>query len=248
MISFENILALHKALEPTQTDTQWGIFRNDEEYIVKGSEEKKEIVYIAPDPKNVPDLMEKYVNFLYDNKDTLPRPIGSALAHLYLVIIHPFEDGNGRTARILADKYMVFDKKYTFRPYSISSMIKKNHSGYSARLDAIDKENGLHLFLRYALTMHSLSLDTAISRAKRIKMLNKIFLNYPDFSEEQKHILRTMASDTEKRWSWEEVLFDMEDDEKASDAWNDLVDKKIIQNGKIIYNELDAPFVSEETE
>ena len=239
-LSVQSILSAHASLAPPQTATQWGIFRHDEEYIVSGFEERKEIVYVAPPPNAVPELMQQYVHFCRESVAILPRPIGAALAHLYFVIIHPFEDGNGRMARLMADKYMTLGKELTFRPCSIASMIRENRTGYAARLDAMDRENGLSAFLRYALHMHTLALDKALKRAQTMASLNTLFAKYPEITEDQRHIIRTMSSDTDKHWDWEEVLFDMDDDASATEAWNALVDMGCIADGRLHLDVLSA--------
>lgn len=58
------------------------------------------IVYLPPEAKDVPQLMNQLVNWLNANKD-LPVPIRAAVAHYQYATIHPYYDGNGRTARLL---------------------------------------------------------------------------------------------------------------------------------------------------
>ena len=60
-----------------------------------------EIVYEAPDAITVPSLINELVAFLNDNNDANIDLVHAALAHLNLVMIHPFSDGNGRMARCL---------------------------------------------------------------------------------------------------------------------------------------------------
>ena len=67
--------------------------------------ESREIRYRPPPPAWVPDLMDRLVAHIqqWSAKQTYPPPVIAALAHVGLVSIHPFEEGNGRTARLLAD-------------------------------------------------------------------------------------------------------------------------------------------------
>jgi Fic family protein len=61
------------------------------------------IVYLPPEAKDVPGLMKEFVNWVKWAEETkMPVPIISALAHYQFVTIHPYYDGNGRTARLLA--------------------------------------------------------------------------------------------------------------------------------------------------
>ncbi|MDR0423210.1 MAG: Fic family protein, partial [Rickettsiales bacterium] len=61
------------------------------------------IVYMPPEHKEVPILMEELVEYLNYNMDKLPIPILASIAHYQFVTIHPYYDGNGRTARLLTN-------------------------------------------------------------------------------------------------------------------------------------------------
>ncbi len=58
------------------------------------------IVYMPPEPKDVPILMEELVEWISDQGE-LPVPLKAAIAHYQYATIHPYYDGNGRTARLL---------------------------------------------------------------------------------------------------------------------------------------------------
>ncbi len=60
------------------------------------------IVYLPPEAKEVPDLMTALVDWVEQERKTLPVPLIAGLAHYQFVTIHPYYDGNGRTARLLA--------------------------------------------------------------------------------------------------------------------------------------------------
>ncbi|MDR1695769.1 MAG: Fic family protein [Endomicrobium sp.] len=61
-----------------------------------------EIVYLPPESKDVAELMSELIAWIGDNKTELPCPISAAIAHYQFATIHPYYDGNGRTARLLA--------------------------------------------------------------------------------------------------------------------------------------------------
>ena len=79
-----------------------GQYRTNEEHIVSGMLGREKIHYIAPSPDRVEKEMEKFLTW-FDGEEPVSSVIRSAIAHFWFVSIHPFEDGNGRLARILSD-------------------------------------------------------------------------------------------------------------------------------------------------
>jgi Fic family protein len=63
----------------------------------------RDVRYVPPPPEAVPGLMTSYVERVQEWRASHPGPLAAALAHFGLVSIHPFDDGNGRTARLVAD-------------------------------------------------------------------------------------------------------------------------------------------------
>ena len=60
-----------------------------------------EIVYMPPEDKDVPGLMAELVSWIGESESDLPVPVIAGMTHYQFVTIHPFYDGNGRTARTL---------------------------------------------------------------------------------------------------------------------------------------------------
>ncbi|MCG3774212.1 MAG: hypothetical protein JW395_1029 [Nitrospira sp.] len=66
--------------------------------------ETRAVRYRPPDPQFVPELMQSLVKALEEaREENVPGPVLAAMAHFGLISIHPFDDGNGRTARLIAD-------------------------------------------------------------------------------------------------------------------------------------------------
>lgn len=74
------------------------LYRKEQNVIRDGR--TRTIVYLPPEAKDVPDLMTGLVEWICDNKE-LPCPLIAAIAHYQFATIHPYFDGNGRTARLL---------------------------------------------------------------------------------------------------------------------------------------------------
>lgn len=103
--------------------------------IVSGPWEKEKIHYIAPPSSDVEKLMESFFRFVNSsNEEIIYKTI---VAHLYFVLIHPFEDGNGRVARVLTDFVLSQSNLNNAKFYSISSVIYKKRREYYEVLDKV---------------------------------------------------------------------------------------------------------------
>jgi Fic family protein len=81
-----------------------GRFRETQVYVA--DPRTRETRYTPPDPRDVSGLVDDLATWLETESDLLPAPVAAALAHVRLAGIHPFRDGNGRTARILSSLVM----------------------------------------------------------------------------------------------------------------------------------------------
>lgn len=124
-------------MEGLPRDTQ-GNYRGGDEEVFVG-------IFAAPNPLVVQGLMDALVAWLQQNAAT-PRLIRSALLHLNLIAIHPFIDGNGRTARILAAMELILDGIRSPELVSIEAYLRRNRDTYVDELRttlgyAYDPEN-----------------------------------------------------------------------------------------------------------
>lgn len=86
-------------------------------------------VFESPMPIDVPILMREFTDWLKDGTDTMPI-LAAGIAHLHLVAIHPFVDGNGRTARLLAT-LILQRARYGFRKLlSLDAYYQRNRDAY----------------------------------------------------------------------------------------------------------------------
>lgn len=118
-----------------------GQYRSHEEHIVSGMFGRERVHYIAPAPEKVEEEMERFLAW-FNQEQPMPSIIASAIAHVWFVSIHPFEDGNGRIARILSDILLARGDKSELRFYNISSEINKDKSHYYEILERTQKGDG----------------------------------------------------------------------------------------------------------
>lgn len=105
-----------------------GKYRAGQSFIVDKA--TRTIKYRPPSADDVPVLMNHYVESVADWTERYPGPIAAALAHFGLISIHPFEDGNGRTARLVADMILDLTGWSVEQMLSVSQAIENDHSGY----------------------------------------------------------------------------------------------------------------------
>jgi len=106
--------------------------------VVSGAIGKDKIHYEAPPAKRIPAEMKAFLKWFANPGDIDPL-ITSGLAHLWFVTIHPFEDGNGRIARAIADMALARTENSDQRFYSMSAQIRRDRNDYYTMLERTQK-------------------------------------------------------------------------------------------------------------
>jgi Fic family protein len=117
---------------------QWRTEESGPMQVVSGPMGREKIHYEAPPADRVPQEMEKFLAWLEDPGETDPLLI-AGLAHLWFVTIHPFDDGNGRIARAIADVALARSEKTGQRFYSMSGQIRAERNDYYTLLERTQK-------------------------------------------------------------------------------------------------------------
>lgn len=88
----------------------------------------KRIRYLAPPPETLEEDVKRFLDYCnYTQEDPY---IKAAIAHLWFVSIHPYDDGNGRISRAIADHILAHETKEQYKTYSVSSGIYMKHADY----------------------------------------------------------------------------------------------------------------------
>ncbi len=106
--------------------------------VVSGPAGRERIHFQAPDAERLDGEMDAFLKW-FDGDAAMDPVIKSALAHLWFVTIHPFEDGNGRIARAIADMALARSEASSQRFYSMSAQILAERASYYKRLEAAQK-------------------------------------------------------------------------------------------------------------
>jgi Fic family protein len=143
----DRLFAWHAALFPTGRSgmriIHVGDWRNDSDgpmQIVSGPLGREKVHYEAPPAARLPAEMTKFLTWFEQSADIDPLA-KAGLAHLWFVTIHPFDDGNGRIARAIADMALARSENSRQRFYSMSTQIRHERKQYYTTLARTQKSN-----------------------------------------------------------------------------------------------------------
>ncbi|MFK7762624.1 MAG: Fic family protein [Roseobacter sp.] len=138
----ERLFGWHAALFPTgrsgMTRIAVGQWRDGPMEVVSGPYGRERVHFEAPDALRLDAEMVRFLDW-FDQTSALDPVIHSALAHLWFVTIHPFEDGNGRIARAIADMALARSERSSQRFYSMSTQIRQERVAYYDMLETTQK-------------------------------------------------------------------------------------------------------------
>ena len=140
----ERMFGWHAALFPSGYSGAYKIdvacYRSGEMQVVSGAMGKEKVHYEAISPDLVKPEMDKFLHWL--NTDfSVNAIIKAAIAHFWFIIIHPFDDGNGRIARTISDMQLARAEKSQQRFYSLSSQILVEKKRYYEVLQKVQHSN-----------------------------------------------------------------------------------------------------------
>lgn len=177
----ERLFGWHACLFPTGYSGMYkidvGEYRKNPMQVVSGGIGHEKIHYEAPVSHKVPDEMSKFLNWL--NAATGDSLINAAIAHLWFVSIHPFDDGNGRITRTISDMLLCRSDRTPLRFYSLSTEIMKEKNAYYDVLEktqkgSLDITEWIEWFLNCTLKSIQESFDQTNSVLKKYTFLQSI--------------------------------------------------------------------------
>ncbi|WP_068472292.1 Fic family protein [Saccharicrinis aurantiacus] len=229
----------HAALFPTGRSGMYKIvvadWRKDTTgpmQVVSGAMGKEKVHFQAPDSELLEKEMTRFLEW-FNNSNELDLVIKAAIAHLWFVTIHPFDDGNGRITRALTDMLLAQSDKTTQRFYSMSAQIRNERKQYYELLEKTQKGN---LDITDWITWF---LDCLINALKSTNEVLTMVLFKSEFW--QKHA-KTIINERQKKLL--NRIMDGFDGKLTSSKWakiakcskdsavrdiNDLIDKEILQ-------------------
>ena len=144
-LDHERIFGWHAALFPTGWSCMHrivtGRYRDGEMQVVSGPMGREKVHFQAPSPKLVKEEMDAFLNWL-NQESQIDGVLKAAIAHFWFIIIHPFDDGNGRIARAISDMFLARSEDSPQRFYSLSSQILTEKKAYYAILQEVQHSSG----------------------------------------------------------------------------------------------------------
>ncbi len=136
----ERLFAWHAALFPTKRSGLYEIdvacYRKDEMQIVSGAMGREKVHYQAVPVNQVKFEMNRFLEW-FNNDADIDMVIKSAIAHFWFIIIHPFDDGNGRIARAISDLLLARSENSSLRFYSLSKQMLQERKVYYETLQKV---------------------------------------------------------------------------------------------------------------
>jgi len=150
----ERLFGWYAALFPTGYSGMYKIevaqYRSEEMQVVSGAMglppygggRGERLHYEAVPAKDVKTEMDKFLAWLNDDKIRIDSVLKSAIAHFWFIIIHPFDDGNGRIARAISDMLLARSENSSERFYSLSNQIQQEKNVYYETLKTVQHSEG----------------------------------------------------------------------------------------------------------
>ena len=141
----KRLFGWHAALFPTgysgPYEIEVGQYRTGEMQVVSGAMGKEKVHFEALKPELVKPEMDKFLDW-FNNDNTLDPVLKAAIAHFWFIIIHPFDDGNGRIGRAITDMLLARSEGSGERFYSMSSQILTERKRYYEVLQSEQYSSG----------------------------------------------------------------------------------------------------------
>ncbi len=171
-LDHERLFGWHAALFPTGRSGMQkivtGNYRTGEMQVVSGPMGKEKVHYQAPSPESVLREMDKFLDW-FNGKTKMDGVVKAAVAHFWFIIIHPFDDGNGRIARTLSDLLLARSEDNSQRFYSLSNQILTEKKAYYSILQKVQHSSGdITKWLDWFLNCLYRSLTTTDEALKRV--------------------------------------------------------------------------------
>jgi Fic family protein len=211
-------------------------YRTGEMQIVSGAMGKERVHYEAVPGANVKEEMDHFLKW-FNDKNTIDPVLKSAIAHFWFIIIHPFDDGNGRIARAISDLMLARADGTSERFYSMSSQILVERKKYYETLQRVQHSSGdLTDWLSWFLRCLKKSLVATEQTLQKIMRKNEFWQKHEnsELNERQRLVLNKLFDGLDgklKSSKWAKIAKCSPD--TALRDIKDLMDKQILRHQSV---------------
>ncbi len=234
------ILKIHQIItEGTLDDPEYaGKFRDDEVFI---RDKTNAVIFKPMAAEKIELCLNNLVTWVnaHSDEDFIHPVVKASIIHFYIVYVHPFFDGNGRTARALFYFYLLKNQYEFFKYFSISALIaQQREKYYKAIKDVEDYEDDLTYFLLYFADIVSKSINEIIDRIVRKYQSDIISKNLDAkgiyLNKRQKKLIRLLIDHDHKNITTRryEKIFKVSYGTARSDL-NEMTENGLLQKRKI---------------
>ena len=176
-LTHERLYRWHMAIFPTGQSgfhtIRVGAYRDDaggEMKIVSGPWEKEKVHYVAPPAHWLDREMDRFLLWL-NTETSLDVAVKAAIAHAWFLLIHPFDDGNGRLARAISDYVLSGSSDVPSTLFSVASEVNRQKKGYYGELDrvCVREDADMSRWVGWFVHMLEASLDHALEQIDAVK-------------------------------------------------------------------------------
>lgn len=236
-LTSERLFGWHAALFPTGYSGPYkievGQYRTDKMQVVSGAMGKEKVHYEAMKPELVATEMNQFLDW-FNNDNSIDLVLKAAIAHFWFIIIHPFDDGNGRIGRAITEMLLARAEGSGERFYSISSQILIERKQYYEVLQKVQHSTGdITDWLVWFLNCLKNTILATENTTRKI--LNKAEFwklhEHTPINERQRLVLNKLLGDFEGKLQtskWAKITKTSTD--TALRDIKDLIDKNILQS------------------
>lgn len=203
-LSIKTLKKWHELLMSHEKNIIVGDWRKGEEpmQVISGASGREIVHFEAPPSSSVADEMEQFVNWFntfsfHEQTKTVHAVLKSAIAHLYFETIHPFEDGNGRIGRAIAEKALSQSLGYPVM-ISLSKTIDDDKKAYYNALKEAQSSLEITNWIKYFIELVIDAQKDAKSLFQFILSKSRYFDRFKDsFNERQLKAIKRMLDEGE---------------------------------------------------
>jgi Fic family protein len=235
----QRLFGWHAALFPTGYSGTYkievGQYRTGEMQVISGAMGKEKVHYVAVGAKKVKSEMDKFLDW-FNHDQAIDPAMKAAIAHFWFIIIHPFDDGNGRIGRAITDMLLARAEGSGERFYSMSGQILIERKQYYEVLQKVQRSSGdITKWLEWFLQCLKNAMNSTENTTERILRKAKFWQQHQktNINERQRIVLNKLFDGFEGKLQtskWAKIA-KVSSDTALRDI-KDLIEKGILEEAK----------------